>query len=298
MSLINNQELLRELITRSADYFKINYLIIEKDIYLFELLRLIAEANLGLVFKGGTSLSMAYRITKRLSEDLDFIPTETIAKSQRYKLKRRILKMIDPNIFLSKLENDNIGSNLALQAYEFSYNSLFELTFFDNTIKVELYYGYCLNEVEEKQIKSLIHLYLEAINRIDIIANYQINPITLKVLKIEATFIEKIFAICDYYLNNDSFEKSRHLYDIHHLYKLVDKAQLSKLIPMIRNLRVENKYPSAKANININQLLETIIKLDYFKSDYNNITKNLIYDDVTYSQVIATITLIIKQDWF
>jgi predicted nucleotidyltransferase component of viral defense system len=298
MSLINNQELLRELITRSADYFKINYLIIEKDIYLFELLRLIAEANLGLVFKGGTSLSMAYRITKRLSEDLDFIPTETIAKSQRYKLKRRILKMIDSNIFLSKLENDNIGSNLALQAYEFSYNSLFELTFFDNTIKVELYYGYCLNEVEEKQIKSLIHLYLEAINRIDIIANYQINPITLKVLKIEATFIEKIFAICDYYLNKDSFEKSRHLYDIHHLYKLVDKAQLSKLIPMIRNLRVENKYPSAKANININQLLETIIKLDYFKSDYNNITKNLIYDDVTYSQVIATITLIIKQDWF
>jgi predicted nucleotidyltransferase component of viral defense system len=298
MSLINNQELLRELITRSADYFKINYLIIEKDIYLFELLRLIAEANLGLVFKGGTSLSMAYRITKRLSEDLDFIPTEPIAKSQRYKLKRRILKMIDSNIFLSKLENDNIGSNLALQAYEFSYNSLFELTFFDNTIKVELYYGYCLNEVEEKQIKSLIHLYLEAINRIDIIANYQINPITLKVLKIEATFIEKIFAICDYYLNKDSFEKSRHLYDIHHLYKLVDKAQLSKLIPMIRNLRVENKYPSAKANININQLLETIIKLDYFKSDYNNITKNLIYDDVTYSQVIATITLIIKQDWF
>lgn len=67
---------------------------------------------------------------------------------------------------------------------------------------------------------------------------------------------------------------------------------------MIRNLRVENKYPSAKANININQLLETIIKLDYFKSDYNNITKNLIYDDVTYSQVIATITLIIKQAWF
>jgi hypothetical protein len=41
MSLISNKELLRELINRSADYFNINYLIIEKDYYLFELLRII-----------------------------------------------------------------------------------------------------------------------------------------------------------------------------------------------------------------------------------------------------------------
>lgn len=55
----------------------------------------------------------------------------------------------------------------------------------------------------------------------ELIEEYQLFLFTMKVQGIDWTLIDKVFAICDYYLNNRVRKHSRHIYDIYKLLPLV-----------------------------------------------------------------------------
>ena len=52
------------------------------------------------MFKGGTSLSKAFRVIDRFSEDIDITFTEHLGESRRKKLKYNIIKPAGDNIGL------------------------------------------------------------------------------------------------------------------------------------------------------------------------------------------------------
>ena len=73
---------------------------------------------------------------------------------------------------------------------------------------------------EEMKATSLIFDFLFKEGYKNIISDYDMSPFTLKVQSAERTFIDKIFALADYYLSGRINEQSRHIYD---LYKMLDR---------------------------------------------------------------------------
>ena len=64
-------------------------------------------------------------------------------------------------------------------------------------------------------------------------------------------------------------------------------GDLKVLISKIRHDRISSKNnPSANSKYNINEMLKEIIDSDFFKSDYNNITSKLLYEDYSYEAAI------------
>ena len=64
-----DRELLHDIIVMVSEKSGIEENIIEKDYYVTLLLKELARRNSNVVFKGGTSLSKAYHVIDRFSED-------------------------------------------------------------------------------------------------------------------------------------------------------------------------------------------------------------------------------------
>ena len=67
-------ESFRDLLQASSEDLKIPVQLIEKDYYISAILRALSKSTYSrqIVFKGGTSLSKAYQLIDRFSEDVDF----------------------------------------------------------------------------------------------------------------------------------------------------------------------------------------------------------------------------------
>lgn len=89
----------------------------------------------------------------------------------------------------------------------------------------------------------------------DLIKQYGLEPFPMKVQSLSRTFIDKLFALCDYYLRHRTKRYSRHLYDI---YKLKDRVNFDDnfraLIAQIKEKRAgldETITPSSKEGIDL-----------------------------------------------
>jgi len=71
MPLQENKELFEFLIRETANYHKLPEPFIEKDYYIYQILKHLHSNYPTIVFKGGTSLSKCYKLIKRFSEDID-----------------------------------------------------------------------------------------------------------------------------------------------------------------------------------------------------------------------------------
>lgn len=94
---------------------------------------------------------------------------------------------------------------------------------------------------------------------------------------------------------------SRHLYDIAKLLPEVEiTPKLDELIDTVREDRMQSKNnPSAQLKYNIPDMLKEIISSRFYESDYNSITKKLLYGDVSYDEAIQNgIALVSDMDVF
>ena len=95
----NMNSLLLEAIQEIAIEMVVDPFFVEKDFYAVHVLSKIAEIQIPdveIVFTGGTSLSKAYRLIQRFSEDLDFriCSTKPQSKGQRRAIRKQILSVI------------------------------------------------------------------------------------------------------------------------------------------------------------------------------------------------------------
>jgi len=134
----------------------------------------------------------------------------------------------------------------------------------------------------------------------DMLTTYNLIPFSMKVQDIERTLADKIFAICDYYLQNHTDRHSRHIYDIYMLLPLVPlNEDFCDLLAKVRTERATSPVcPSASPDCNISSLLQYIVDNRIYEKDYNNLTLKLLSERVDYNTAISAIYKIIQSNIF
>ena len=128
MYLYQSRKLFEDLIIRTAEYFSLSEEIIEKDYFVSLFLKRIAEANPNIVFKGGTSLSKAYQLIERFSEDIDlsyFIKDHGAPSQSKRKELTNTIRNVASEMSLKILNEDEIRSRNVYNRYNVDYSSLF-----------------------------------------------------------------------------------------------------------------------------------------------------------------------------
>ena len=85
-----------DLVQASSEDLKIPVQLIEKDYYISEILRALSKSSYSqqIVFKGGTSLSKAYLLIDRFSEDVDFAVISENMSGNQVKIKSSVAILI------------------------------------------------------------------------------------------------------------------------------------------------------------------------------------------------------------
>ena len=295
--LHNNRELFEQAVLKTAEYLKIDAGIVEKDYYVTLILKEISLTVPDLVFKGGTSLSKCHKVINRFSEDIDLtVEYETKpSEGKRRSLKKNIVDTIEKS-GLVLANPDEIKSRREFNKYIVDYPSIFTQAGLKNHLQIETMIKIRAYPNQEMNAASLIYDYFVKKGFSELIDEYALAPFTIKVQSAERTFVDKIFALADYYLADNVTEHSRHIYD---LYKLLDKVQLDEQLRILfENVRIEREPHqvclSAKESIKMSSLLKEIVDTDAYKEDFNNITSLLIFEKTEYEEAITSLKKIIE----
>jgi len=270
---------------------------IEKDTIQSMLLLEISKSDLPFVFKGGTSLSKAYGLIERFSEDIDLSMNRRPTESEKRKSKIVIMEIAE-RMGLVLANPDDIQSRHNYNKYVFEYESLFSDIPLELIIETSFYQG--VYPVELHTVKSFVGEFCKD-RDIKLPIPFDAAFVDIQVQSLERTFIDKVFAICDYRIQDMQDRDSRHLYDIAKLLPEVEiTPKLDELIDTVREDRMQSKNnPSAQLKYNIPDMLKEIISSRFYESDYNSITKKLLYEDVSYDEAIQNgIELVSDMDVF
>jgi predicted nucleotidyltransferase component of viral defense system len=303
MNLHDNKEMFAEYLVSTADFLNLNDTgIVEKDYFVVYFLQKITEKQTDIVFKGGTSLSKCYKLINRFSEDIDLnVNTESakLTEGQRKRLKKDIVSIIEESGF--SLENpDQIRSRRDFNRYVVDYKSTDSYGYLKQFLIVETSVFIKSFPTEYREAASFIYDFMYANNLKDEIDKYGLEPFNVKVQLPIRTFVDKTFALADYYLSDNVNDHSRHIYDLYKLYpKLTFDKNFIVLLTEVREVRKHHAAcVSAKDGVDLPNLLQKIISEKTFESDYNNITETLLFEVVPYSEAITVLHKIIDDGFF
>lgn len=270
---------------------------VEKDtiqsMFLYEL----AKSELPFVFKGGTSLSKAYNLIDRFSEDIDLSMNRRPTQSERVKSKELVISIAE-DLGLMLTNPEDIKSRYDYNKYIFKYDSMFAETPLEIIIETSFYQA--VYPVENHVVGSFVGKFCKD-NNIELPIPFEAAEVVMRVQSVERTFVDKVFAVCDYKIQNMQDRDSRHLYDICKLLGKVELNQkLDELIDVVREDRMHSKNnPSAQLEYNIPEMLKEIISSRFYESDYKNITQKLLYESISYDYSIEHgIALVAESDVF
>lgn len=294
--LHNDKELFKQVILAVSEAMGIDSGIIEKDYYVTMFLKRLVDKQPQVIFKGGTSLSKCHKLIKRFSEDIDlsFECDKRPTEGQRKHLKESIVSVIDE--FSFKLTNpDDIRSRRDYNKYIVDFPSVFDSVALKQYLIIETSVFLRAYPSVEMLATSFIYDYFKEENREDIIEQFALKPFSLNVQSVERTFIDKLFAVGDYYLDGKVTEHSRHIYDLHKLYNAVEiNDELKELFKQVRAERSTHlACSSAQDGVDIKALLQKIIDECAYKNDYEAITVELLFEKVSYETAVEALQNII-----
>ncbi len=270
---------------------------VEKDTIQSMFLHELAKSELPFVFKGGTSLSKAYDLIDRFSEDIDLSMNRRPTQSERVKSKEIVVSIAE-GLGLNLSNPDEIKSRYDYNKYVFQYDSMFSTIPLE--IIVETSYYQAVYPVEKHIVGSFVGRFCKERN-ITLPIPFEAAEVLMNVQSVERTFVDKVFAVCDYKIQNMQDRDSRHLYDICKLLGQVKMdQQLDELIDVVRDDRMHSKNnPSAQLEYNIPKMLREIINSRFYEADYKNVTQKLLYEDISYDYVIEHgIAIVAEKDVF
>lgn len=211
---------------------------VEKDTVQSMILFEISKSELPFVFKGGTSLSKAYGLIDRFSEDIVLSMNRKPTESEKKKTKNSIVA-IAGDLGFTLINPNDIQSRHNYNKYVFEYDSLFSELPLELIIETSFYQA--VYPVETHPVYSFIGRFCEN-NNIVLPVPFDASVINMQVQSLERTFIDKVFAICDYRIQDMQSRDSRHLYDIAKLLPEIKINQkLDDLIDEVREDRMLSK---------------------------------------------------------
>ncbi len=292
---------------------------VEKDWWVVQTLALIFEMEIGnhLVFKGGTSLSKAWGLIDRFSEDIDlaldrkFLGVEgNLSKSKRTALRKSAYTYIS-TIFIIDLQHkfsEKGFSDVILKLIETPDSdqdpSVIEI-YYPNVIptpgyiqpKVQVEIG-CRSLREPFTNKNVLSLVDENYPQ----AAFAQASINIPVVNPERTFLEKIFLLHEEFHRPAEKARvnrlSRHLYDVYQLSKnqfALDAINDKVLYETIVNHRYHfTKVGGVDYNLHQPQSINPIPNADFieaWRADYKIMQQQMIYgDSPSFDEIIDTLT--------
>ena len=294
MNLHNDKENFIMSINLASKFFNMSPAIIEKDYYVTMFLQELNKKLPEIIFKGGTSLSKCFKIIDRFSEDIDItLDANYQSQGNKRKLKETIIEICE-ELNLNLTNKEEIRSRRDYNCYQIDYPSNNNVLGLNPKLLVETVFIVKSFPDEIKQASSMIYDYLLSIGNIDAINQYELQPFDIRVQTLERTLIDKIFALCDYMIDDKVERHSRHIYDIYCLLPYI-KLDIS-FKELIEDVRIDRKQGkksySAQDNISVTSILEEIINTKYYKKDYEEITEKLLSYNVSYEEAIKSIITI------
>ena len=302
MLLHNDKELFREVVISTAEKLGLVVPIVEKDYYVTMILMKLSEECPDCVFKGGTSLSKCHHVIDRFSEDIDIAFSNKLSQGMRKHLKNDIIAGISDALRMPILNWENTRSRRDYNCYTFSYDSLDR----DVTegrliqgVKMEVSLASLSFPTVKLPVESYVYQYLMKEN-VNIVDEYGLHPFVMNVQGIDRTLVDKVFAICDYYLQGKTKRYSRHIYDIHMLLPVVElNEEFKVLVKQVREIRAKMSIcPSAVQGVDISKLLREIIEKEVYKKDYSEITTYFQHHPVSYESAIETVRAVAESGMF
>lgn len=229
MNLHENEEDFKDAIQATAEKLEIRDIFIEKDYWVTFVLKELSKSDLkdDVVFKGGTSLSKAFDIINRFSEDIDLVllGKEDLSGNQ---IKNK-LKKIEKTLIVAPLKEDadfehSKGTKIRKTGYEYPKKlGEYEFGHATKTLILELNAFANPSPVIKKPIETYIAKFFRETNE-SFIDEYGLHPFEVSVLNTSRTFVEKVLSLARISIDDDeSFsslkKKVRHFYDIHKLYE-------------------------------------------------------------------------------
>ena len=293
----NHSKEWKEIIETVAREIGRTELMVEKDTVQSMFLSELSKAELPFVFKGGTSLSKAYNMIDRFSEDIDLSMNRKPTESER-KASKELVIQIAESLGMTLGNPDKIRSRYDDNKYVFKYMSLF--VSMPVEIIIETSYYQTAYPVEKHEVGSFVGRFCEE-RGIDLPIPFKAAKVYMNVQSIRRTFVDKVFAICDYRIQNMQDRDSRHLYDICKLAaQLKMDEEMDALVDKVREDRMLSpNNPSAQLEYIIPEMLKEIIESKFYESDYKNVTQKLLYEDIDYDYAVQNgIALVAQSDVF
>ncbi|MBR5340892.1 MAG: nucleotidyl transferase AbiEii/AbiGii toxin family protein [Erysipelotrichaceae bacterium] len=279
-----NRDVWRQIVETVAAEERRNVQMVEKDTLQSMFLLELSKSELPFVFKGGTSLSKAYDLIDRFSEDIDLSADRKLSETERREVKNTILETAD-DLGLKLTNPDMVMSRYSYNKYVFEYDSLFSDMPLEMIVETSFYQP--VYPAENHEVYSIVGRFCQNRN-ISLPIAFEASIVKMKVQSLERTFINKVFAICDYRLQDMQDRDSRHLYDIAKILPQIRiDNNLKALVDKVRKDRMSSKNnPSAQPEHDIPKMLKEIIASRFYEPDYNNLTRKLLYDDVSYDEAV------------
>ena len=298
--LHNDKERFREAINLAVYQTGISSEAVEKDYYVTMILKKLAENLSFVVFKGGTSLSKCHQVIKRFSEDIDVTIDMSLSQGQKKKVKEVIVEIVET----MGLKITNLAETRRRRDYN-RYVIAYESALPENgivvqpAVLVETSYTAVAFPTVLLPVSNYIGKMME-IEAPEFVQVYGLAPFEMKVQGLDRTLVDKVFAVCDYYLQDKVKKHSRHIYDIYKLLPLVPQdEEYHKLVQEVRKVRKDSPVcPSARDNVDIPALLRKIIKETVYRADYRNSTEGLLEEKISYEIAIQALESIAEGKMF
>lgn len=223
MRLHENVDIFTELIAATATHIGLPEAYVEKDYWVTKSLKHLSQSKHcdAAVFKGGTSLSKAYRIIDRFSEDIDLA---IFGADLSGGARKRLLKSVEAVVAhgLKRREDDvriSKGSNFRKTVYQYPREAV-EENFGQASTELLIEVNSFTNPepFERRNIQTFVAEMLIELDKRDLIDTYELQHFSIQVLSIKRTLVEKILGVIkDSHDANPATRLSlriRHLYDI------------------------------------------------------------------------------------
>lgn len=288
MYLHEDASLFGEALIGAAAEMSLSEEFVAKDYWAMMMLKEVTKRNSDLVFKGGTCLSKCYNAINRFSEDVDLgIPYEHATEGMRKAIKRAVVESADAlGVEISNLSETR--SRREYNRYDFRLHDIARTLILETAVMTPA------SPYELKTVQSFVGMFVEERDS-SLAEELGLCAFETKANSLERTFVDKVFAICDYYMAESiPPRQSRHIYDLR---KLLDMVELNDtmlaLFETVRKQRAgRHGNFSAGQDINLAGILDEIVKNKSYRSDYEQVTQPLLYEELPYESAIVALSKI------
>lgn len=223
MTLHHHRKLFSDTLRATSQHLHIKLEFVEKDYWITVVLSRLAKSNYAAeaVFKGGTSLSKAYNLIERFSEDVDIAIINDKGRSgnEIKTIIRTIEKEITPD--LTEVHIGGVtskGSRFRKSVFEYVTT---EKGNANNKLIVEVNSFANPFPYQRLSIQSMVFDFLIQTHNEKYIEQYNLQPFEVNVLCKEQTLMEKMVSLIRFSFKENATEsiseKIRHFYDLYYL---------------------------------------------------------------------------------